>query len=451
MKNQNRVTLKEVRFPIIKVAQAIALDRSHKGTSLKKGYALMEEAGEALFEKIQSFRFNHQSEAHKPVLIFTGGGNNGGDGFVAARLLRKNKIPYSVYGLVDPKDIKNEALLAYRDFIKAGGEFSLIIDVTKFVIEPSSGCLVVDALLGVGATGILRPRFAKLVETLNNLNLPILAVDSPTIPLRANETLLFGFPRCEAFELETASYYGSISLAPLSYKKSLTQKISSSDYWIPESNYRQLFPCRNEFLDKRAQGTGLPIAGSLGMTGAPSLAALAALRSGIGLLSMAVPSSILQTLSIKLNEPVFYALEDYQQGSFLKEHLDFIKALFKYQKAVCIGPGLSQKPEVKQVVTQLLPTFTSPVILAADALNALDGNPDLLLSLNVDAILTPHVREWERLFGALPSKMEDVIKVVKEKASQYKVTLVLKGVPTCIASPKGEVYLVGKANSGLAK
>jgi NAD(P)H-hydrate epimerase len=103
------------------------------------------------------------------------------------------------------------------------------------------------------------------------------------------------------------------------------------------------------------------------------------------------------------------------------------------------------------VVTQLLPTFTSPVILDADALNALDGNPDLLLSLNVDAILTPHVREWERLFGALPSKMEDVIKVVKEKASQYKVTLVLKGVPTCIASPKGEVYLVGKANSGLAK
>lgn len=138
MKNQNRVTLKEVRFPIINVAQAIALDRSHKGTSLKKGYALMEEAGEALFEKIQSFRFNHQSEAHKPVLIFTGGGNNGGDGFVVARLLRKNKIPYSVYGLVDPKDFKNEALLAYRDFIKAGGEFSLIIDVTKFVIEPSS-------------------------------------------------------------------------------------------------------------------------------------------------------------------------------------------------------------------------------------------------------------------------------------------------------------------------
>ena len=130
MNNQKRVTLKEIRFPLINVAQAIALDRSHKGTSLKKGYALMEEAGEALFEKMQSFRSNHQSEAYKPVLIFTGGGNNGGDGFVAARLLSKNKVPYSVYGLINPKDFKNEALLAYRDFIKAGGEFCLISDAT---------------------------------------------------------------------------------------------------------------------------------------------------------------------------------------------------------------------------------------------------------------------------------------------------------------------------------
>ena len=196
-------------------------------------------------------------------------------------------------------------------------------------------------------------------------------------------------------------------------------------------------PNRNEYGDKRAQGTGLIISGSIGMTGALFSGSCSTpfwYRAFVN----GSPSSILQTLSIKLNEPVFYALEDHQQGSFLKEHLDFIKALFKYQKAVCIGPGLSQKPEVKQVVTQLLPTFTSPVILDADALNALDGNPDLLLSLNVDAILTPHVREWERLFGALPSKMEDVIKVVKEKASQYKVTLVLKGVPTCIASPKGK-------------
>lgn len=451
MKNQNRVTLKEVRFPIINVAQAIALDRSHKGTSLKKGYALMEEAGEALFEKIQSFRFNHQSEAHKPVLIFTGGGNNGGDGFVAARLLRNNKIPYSVYGLVDPKDFKNEALLAYRDFIKAGGEFSLIIDVTKFVIEPSSGCLVVDALLGVGATGILRPRFAKLVETLNNLNLPILAVDSPTIPLRANETLLFGFPRCEAFELETASYYGSISVAPLSYKKSLTQKISSSDYWIPESNYRQLFPCRNEFLDKRAQGTGLLIAGSLGMTGAPSLAALAALRSGIGLLSMAVPLCLLDILSSKLTEPVLYPIGDSSARGFSENQVDELKSYFKHQNAICIGPGISQRVEVKKMVIDLLPSFTSPVILDADALNALEGKPEKLLSLKVPAIITPHAREWGRLFGPLPTKIEDVISVVKEKASQYKVTIVLKGVPTCIASSKGEVYLVGKANSGLAK
>src|SRR5574344_1182248 len=184
MKNQNRVTLKEVRFPIINVAQAIALDRSHKGTSLKKGYALMEEAGEALFEKIQSFRFNHQSEAHKPVLIFTGGGNNGGDGFVAARLLLKNKVPYRVYGLVDPIRFKNEAFLAYHDFIQAGGFFSHIQDVDSLEMDSSSGCLVVDALLGIGAVGKLRPGFAKLVEKLNLLEIPILSVDSPTIPLK---------------------------------------------------------------------------------------------------------------------------------------------------------------------------------------------------------------------------------------------------------------------------
>lgn len=451
MNNQKRVTLKEIRFPLINVAQAIALDRSHKGTSLKKGYALMEEAGEALFEKIQSFRSNHQSEAYKPVLIFTGGGNNGGDGFVAARLLCKNKVPYSVYGLINPKDFKNEALLAYRDFIKAGGEFSLISDATKFVIEPSSGCLIVDALLGVGASGDLRPKFAKLVEMLNDLDLPILAVDSPTIPLRANETLMFGFPRREAFELETTPYYGFISVAPLSYKKSLVQKISSLDYWIPDSNFRPLFPCRNEFGDKRAQGTGLLIAGSLGMTGAPSLAALAALRSGIGLLSMAVPLCLLEILSVKLTEPVLYPIGDSSARGFAEDQVDEIKSYFKHQNAICIGPGISQRVEAKKMIIDLLPSFTSPVILDADALNALEGKPEKLLYLKVPAIITPHVREWGRLFGPLPTKIEDVLKVVKEKASQYKVTIVLKGVPTYIASSKGEVYLVGKGNSGLAK
>lgn len=449
--NQQKVKLDEIRLPLISASQAIELDRSEKGDSIRKGYTLMEEAGEAIYEKIQLFRTNHPSVAQKPVLIFTGGGNNGGDGFVAARLLLKNKVPYRVYGLVDPIRFKNEAFLAYHDFIQAGGFFSHIQDVDSLEMDSSSGCLVVDALLGIGAVGELRPKFAKLVKKLNFLEIPILSVDSPTIPLKATETIILGNPRREAFDSSLSSFYGKVTVAPLSYQKSLIKEISSGDYWISDSDFLKLLPNRNEYGDKRAQGTGLIISGSIGMTGAPSLAALAALRSGIGLLSMALPSSILQTLSIKLNEPVFYALEDHQQGSFLKEHLDFIKALFKYQKAVCIGPGLSQKPEVKQVVTQLLPTFTSPVILDADALNALDGNPDLLLSLNVDAILTPHVREWERLFGALPSKMEDVIKVVKEKASQYKVTLVLKGVPTCIASPKGEVYLVGKANSGLAK
>ena len=227
------------------LAKKTASDPSENDV-IQSGYTLMQEAGLALYKFVQS-------KALAPIAIFIGSGNNGGDGLVLAKLLLQAGIQSTVFSLAPESKFKNEAKLALDDFLQAGGS---LFDFKKIIEEPRQASLllhdgfklIVDCMLGNGAKGELRLEFATAVETINGSGLPVIAADAPTgydsgahirnnICIHANETMLFGFPRLDAYTKEGGPAFGKAVVAPLSYPDkvvltksscNLTKRITSS-------------------------------------------------------------------------------------------------------------------------------------------------------------------------------------------------------------------------------
>lgn len=449
------------------------------------GYTLMKEAGLALFKHVKN-------KALEPIAIFVGGGNNGGDGLVLAKLCIQAKIQVSVFCIASTDKFRNEAKLALDDFLKVGGS---LFDFKKITEAPKQASLllhdgfklVVDCMLGNGAKGELRPEFASAVQVINESGLPVIAADAPTgydssahacneICIHADETLLFGFPRLDAYVKEGGKVFGKTAVAKLSYPAEVVKQFDEKIYLVTEDAIPQLLPKRDEWGDKRVQGNPLIIAGSKDMPGAAALCTEAALRSGAGLITLAAPQAITPIIQAKLSEPVFCSLADDEnregerrgdalcenRGTLQPQHISVLLQRAKHATAIAIGPGLSTNKGTIQAVLELLPQLNVPTVIDADALNAIatlnedsptcDGAAiDYLQKLQAPAILTPHVREFARLFGSLPDTSFEIPSRLRAIASSTNKVILLKGAPTYIASPDGSVYVIPTANSGMAK
>jgi NAD(P)H-hydrate epimerase len=452
---------------------------------IQSGYTLMQEAGLALFKFVQA-------KALAPIAIFIGGGNNGGDGLVLAKHLLQAGIQSTVFSLAPESKFKNEAKLALDDFSQAGGS---LFDFKKITEEPKQASLllqegfklIVDCMLGNGAKGELRTEFATAVQIINESGLPVIAADAPTgydsathvrnnICIQANETMLFGFPRLDAYTKEGGPAFGKAVVAPLNYPGEVIKQFDEKNYLITEDSISQLLPKRNEWGDKRHQGTAFIIAGSKDMPGAAALCTEAALRSGAGLVTLATTEAIAPIIQAKLSEPVFCSLDDFgkdsvHRGTLRHENISTLSDRAKHASAIAIGPGLSTNFGTVEAVLALLPQFKVPTVIDADALNAIamidDAEPrcgmvfhdekstiqavnEYLRNLQQPAILTPHVREFARLFGELPNSTA-IPNRLREIATSTNKVILLKGAPTYIASPDGNVYIIPVANSGMAK
>ena len=426
-------------------------------TAIDAGYGLMKLAGRKLFEKAVAM-LGEKPES-KSVAVFVGGGNNGGDGLVLAKLLIDAGIPCTIYSLAKAETFKNEAAMAYKDFSESGGKLIYINDLP---VHDPKFALAVDCMLGNGASGELRPAFARVVIALNDWNIPILAADSPTgfdssehrcgeNCVHATETLVFGLPRLDAYTNEGARVFGKTSVEPLDYPDSQIDKVLSGVFLATEDIIPALLPDRDEFGDKRSQGTAMVIAGTGNMTGAAALCTKACLRSGAGLVTTATPKALLPALQSKLDEPVFYGIGDATTDKLSIMHLMQLQDLAMHQNAIAIGPGLGTDTETQDAVRMFLTGLQIPVVVDADAINAcgsayfcMDGGP-------TNAIITPHKREWERNFGPLPANENFYPEYLQQFATQFKITIVLKGCPIYVAIPDGRVYVIPARNSGLAK
>ena len=450
------------------------------------GYTLMKEAGLALFKHVKD-------KALEPIAIFVGGGNNGGDGLVLAKLCIQAKIQVSVFCITSTDKFRNEAKLALDDFLKVGGS---LFDFKKITEDPKQASLllhdgfklVVDCMLGNGSKGELRPEFANAVQQIKDSNLPVIAADAPTgydssahacneVCIHADETLLFGFPRMDAYVKEGGKAFGKTTVAKLSYPKEIVKQFDEKIYLVTEAAIPQLLPKRDEWGDKRNQGSTFIIAGSKDMPGAAALCTEAALRSGAGLVTLATTEAITPIIQAKLSEPVFCSLSDFgkdtvHRGTLRQENISTLLDRAKHASAIAIGPGLSTNFGTVRAVLELLPQFKIPTVIDADALNAIamldDAEPrcgmvfhdekstiqavtEYLHNLQTPAILTPHVREFARLFGELPKSSFDIPKCLRKIATSTNKVILLKGAPTYIASPDGNVYIIPVANSGMAK
>ena len=463
---------------------------------IQSGYTLMQEAGLALFKFVQT-------KSLEPIAVFIGGGNNGGDGLVLAKHLLQAEIKSTVFSLANENKFKNEAKLALDDFLQAGGS---LFDFKKIIEDPKQASLllhdgfklIVDCMLGNGAKGELRLEFASAVQAINKSGLPVIAADAPTgydssthvcneVCIHADETMLFGFPRLDAYAKERGRAFGKVVVAPLKYPAELIPQFDEKVYLVTEDVIPQLLPTRNEWGDKRVQGSPLIIAGSKDMPGAAALCTEAALRSGAGLVTLAVPQVIAHVLQAKLSEPVFCSLEDYSnfngnrsencdaslnenRGVLQPQHIPTLLKRAKHTTAIAIGPGLSTNAGTVQAVLELLPQLNAPIVIDADALNAIatlnentakDRTMDCattdgatiryLREIQAPAILTPHVREFARLFGALPENSCDIPNCLKNIATSTNKVILLKGAPTYIAVPDERVFVIPAHNSGLAK
>ena len=507
-------------LPILLTEGMRALDKAAKEEMAKAagngvsavdaGYELMKQAGTALFQKVievlnrdtvcrgDVYRGSGNAPetqirtAPRSVAVFVGGGNNGGDGLVLAKLLIEAGIPCTTYSLADASKFQNEAKMALEDFSQAGGRLiaysqaddSLSLAETARRAPRFAGfTLAVDCMLGNGAHGELREMYAAAVRDIAASNISVVAADAPTgydsqehvrrePCTRACETLLFGFPRLDAYTREGGPAFGEASVAPLGYPASTVAQFSENTFLATEALIPQMLPERDDWGDKRKQGCAMIVAGSGDMPGAAALCTQAALRSGAGLVTLASPEAVMPVLQAKLSEPVFVNLQDIagqdadstddRATALSSAHIPQILEKAKHNQALAIGPGLGSAECTRDAVIEILPQLNCPLVIDADALNAIathnktsasptSGAASYLHSIETAAILTPHRREFERLFGALPTNDIDIPKLLRDIARNTKKAILLKGAPTFVASPDGRVFIVPAHNSGLAK
>jgi hydroxyethylthiazole kinase-like uncharacterized protein yjeF len=379
---------------------------------------LMENAGrqavaamEAAFEDLASSR----------VAVLCGRGSNGGDGFVVARTLIQRGIETSVFLLGSVSDVRGDA----RTNLEVLGRIGLtVVELTNaqewelHFSEISECDLVVDAILGTGFRGQLTGLLETVVADVNGLGVPVVAIDLPT-GVSADSHEVAG----EAIE---------------------------ASMLLEREPMRELVPARAADSHKGDFGRVLIVAGSVGRTGAAHLAALGALRSGAGLVTVATPRSCLPIIASMAPEYMTEPLDETPAGT-----VDFPaveRVLDMKADVIAVGPGLGQAPATTAFVHALVERAGVPVVLDADALNAFAGDPDRLVGRDgVDVIVTPHPGEMARLLNtSIEVVQHDRLRHAREFAAAHRVHVVLKGHRTLIAGPDGRTFVNLTGNAGMA-
>jgi len=454
------------------------------------GTILMERAGLAVASKINEIISRspdypvgaiHELPLHKrgnlKVIVFCGGGNNGGDGLVASRILHTQGRDVEVYLAAKPNDLKGDAKINYNAAKKFGVR---IFPVTRFLNNPLSltpyPCLIVDALLGTGLNKDIRMPLSEVVNKINRLSLPVVSIDIPSgissdsgqimgCAVKAQVTVTFGLPKRGHYIYPGAEYTGKLYVEDIGFPRKLTgsEKIKVN---LPQrEDIISLLPERPGYSHKGTYGHVLLIAGSKGKTGAALMAAKACLRTGAGLVTIGVPESLVSSFQSRVTEEMILPLADKGNGTLSFKSADAIIAFLKKQANVlAIGPGLSADSEISELIYRLVINSNIPIVIDADGLNALSGKTGILKKSKAPIILTPHVGEMARLVQGVRGKgygvaagfslreeiERDRINVALIFAKKTGCYLILKGVPTVIAAPDGNAFINPTGNPGMA-
>ncbi len=441
---------------VVTIAEMQNIDANSINGDYSIGFEYMKKAGQALCAKVLEVIADNGLVG--TVEIFCGKGNNGGDGYVLAKLLHDRDIPVRCYGVVTGDKLLGEVSQAYANCLEVGVEIKKLS--SDEVIESfADTCLIVDALLGTGMNGNPRTPIDQVIEYINNSGILIVAVDTPSgvnnekgIPgepcIEADYTVSMGFAKLGSLFYPLREYYGELTIADLEYPE-ITVEEESVPRFVIDDQILHFMPVRTPWGDKVDHGITLMLAGSKGMLGAPALAAQAAMRTGCGMVHLATPQCAVDILSQKLVEPVIHGVPATESGAVSMKALSDMRGFAEKADVLCLGPGLSSNSESAQLVKSLIKTVSCPIVVDADGLNALSDCPEVLQEARTDIVLTPHAGEYTRLFGKLPNVIEGKVASIHRTAKKYGVTIVYKGYPTIVATPQ-EVYINPYGNSGMA-
>jgi NAD(P)H-hydrate epimerase len=412
------------------------------------------------------------------IAVLCGKGNNGGDGFVAARHLQSPGAKVTLFLFSEPRELQGDAATNFHRWTAIGNHVASITDETAWQAawpEISNANVIVDAIFGTGFRGAATGVTANAISAINRRSKNatavwpalILAVDTPSgLPsdgqpaegpvLFAHKTVTFTAPKPGQLISRDSAAVGALEVADIGSASSLVEEIGQGPLrWVEPQEFAQLLLVRTIDSHKGLYGHALIVAGSLGKTGAAVMAGYAALRAGAGLVTIATPDLVLPIVASAHPEIMTEPLVATPDGTAAIQNLaqQRFEHIAENKEVLALGPGLGLQSETQDFIRKVALQTELPLILDADGLNAFAGNADVLRSRKTKFLaITPHPGEMARLLTrSTKDVQQDRVKIAQDAARRWNAHVILKGSHTIIASPDGQIFVNTSGNPGLAK
>ncbi|MFW5993665.1 MAG: NAD(P)H-hydrate dehydratase [Halanaerobiaceae bacterium] len=442
---------------VLRAKEMAAVDQE----AIKLGYpelVLMETAGRSIAREIDALDvLDDRSE----INFLIGGGNNGGDGLVAARYLKE-------WGYKNLKVFLLKSGEELEGINRDNFNICRLKDIEMEVIKPgnleeyreifSKADILIDGILGTGITGEVRGLAADLIKLINEIPVNVLAIDLPSglsldfkseTVIKADLTVTLANLKVAQAVYPGRYYCGEIIIADIGMPARAYQKIRPEYFMLSNYEAARFLPYRSEIGHKGTFGKVLIVGGSAGMAGSVSLAGEAALKIGAGMVTIALPAAVEQDINCHSREIMTEALPD-TSGKISLKAFEKIIEISSEMDLVILGPGLGQGKDQVELVDKLLKELKLPVVLDADGINAIKDIEQLKRDRN-SILITPHPGEMARLYNTgISDILANRVKYINDFVEKTGQTIILKGADSLIGLPEGEIFINPTGNDGMA-
>ncbi len=423
------------------------------------GLDLMENAGNSVADFIDNLLVDYENPS---ISVICGKGNNGGDGFVAARHLSDMGYAVQCFLLSKPEALKGDAAVNYNRAI-ANGILVKVIESPDELMLPPNTDLIVDSIFGTGFKGQIKGLAADIIKKINDLLIPVVSVDCPsgvdastgevsTPCVIADYTITFGRPKLGLYFPPGRDYAGVVHTVDIGIPDEAVEAEKINLFLTTPEYLHFNLPKRPSNGYKGTFGYLYVLAGSVGLTGSASLTSESALRTGCGMVRLGCPSSLNDIFEVKLTEVMTSPLPEVRKKRCLalRGLGEIRKDIRDWADAVALGPGLGTHFETKELIRRLVPSLKLPTVIDADAINNLAGADEVFQQIDFPCVLTPHPGELSRLMGKpIDELTKDRFTTLREATKRFGVVIVFKGSPMLIGEPSGRIYVSPVGNSGM--
>jgi len=402
---------------------------------------LMEQAAEAFVQYLMT-----QHIANQTIIVLCGPGNNGGDGLAIARLLNEHGFDTKAFLINTKKEVSSDCSVNLKRLPS-----TILVSKRSQIPDLSNADIIIDALFGIGLHGSLEGVYAQMIQAVNDSKKLVYSVDVPSgLPadsitnsdsvICADMTLTFQRPKVSFFFPEHKHFIKKWVVIDIGLNEKLIQQ-SNSNIYVLDKEIQNQVKARSKFSHKGHFGHALLLAGSYGKMGAAVLAARAMMKSGVGLLTVQVPKCGIHIMQVSVPEAM--CVVDPSDSSLTK--LPNIKPY----NVVALGPGIGTDAPTEQLIHQLLKTTEVPLVIDADAINILSKHPEWTRHLPKGSVLTPHIKEFDRLMGGVSQSSDRLIQA-QDFAAKHHCVVVLKDACTWVIDSKGNRFIHYGGNPGMS-